>query len=375
MRRLSAVLVCLLVAADVASAQTYHVIAIPLPEGFTENNANGISDTGIVAGSFAPGPHAYVFDPEAGVTALDNLPGGTTSIGFDVDDAGVVVGRAAGLVFANGVFGGADMAVRWTTPTTPVVLASLGDTAAGLAINANGVVAGFESRVAFPLGSSSALAWSATGELLPLDTPAISSRSSAHALNDAGRVVGSYSKSTFETGAFQWDAVGGAVELVGFPDNQHVEAHGVDAAGVAVGASGLFSSDRRAVRWLVPSEPDDLGTLPGDTMSQARAISADGATIVGNSLGASFGDRAFVWTEPLGMRDLNEISDASEIGMTLVYAAAINASGQIAGNGRIGNATRAFVATPVPEPVAAASMIAPVLLWLRWRRAQSAAQK
>jgi hypothetical protein len=75
-----------------------------------------------------------------------------------------------------------------------------------------------------------------------------------------------------------------------------------------------------------------------------------------------------VWTAADGMRDLNALSDAAEVEMTLVEATAINASGQIVGFGEVAAHTHAFLATPVPEAALAWPAFV-ALLWLRRRRA------
>jgi hypothetical protein len=81
---------------------------------------------------------------------------------------------------------------------------------------------------------------------------------------------------------------------------------------------------------------------------------------------------AFLWTPELGMRDLNDLVDASAAGWTLTEAWAINNAGQIAGFGQHGGElTRVpFLLTPVPEPGAAAvtaSLAAGALLSRRRR--------
>jgi probable HAF family extracellular repeat protein len=118
--------------------------------------------------------------------------------------------------------------------------------------------------------------------------------------------------------------------------------------------------------------PVPLGLLPVLPRSVANAINDD-LVVVGYAEDLNFGSsrRAWVWTPASGMRDLNGISDAADAGLTLINAAAINASGQIVGTasvGEFGAYEHAFLATPVPEaPAAWPALGALALLWRRRR--------
>lgn len=144
-----------------------------------------------------------------------------------------------------------------------------------------------------------------------------------------------------------------------------VQAFGINAAGVAVGSSGTDSSNAHATLWV--NAPQDLGVIADNTFNQARAIN-DLGTVVGIADTAA-GRHAMVWTAADGMRDLNDASDAAQIGITLEVASAINASGQIVGNGRIGANVHGFLATPVPESAASWPALG-CLGWLAHRRAR-----
>jgi len=334
------------------AATSYHVVDIGTTGTFTTSIALGINDSGVVVGALSPGNTAYQFTEGGGFVLLDNLAGGSEAIAFDVNDAGVVVGR-------SNVTSGDTQAAIWSTPTTPLQLNSIGgsnfDTA--FDINASGEAAGSAVFIGIPFDTS-AVFWSDTG--VPTDLSAeLNAQGSARALNDAGVVVGIFETAVpSENRAFQWTEASGVDELVGLQGALRTEAYGINSAGVAVGTSGAVDTPSNATRWTTPTTPEDLGLLPGSTRSVARAINDDG-TIVGIAETLT-SQLAFVWTETSGLEDLNDVSDAADIGMTLLRASAINSSGQIVGTGLVGGVEHAFIA---PEFAAAWPALG-VLAWL-----------
>jgi uncharacterized membrane protein len=95
---------------------------------------------------------------------------------------------------------------------------------------------------------------------------------------------------------------------------------------VVVGQSGS------AFRWTAQRGMESLGVLPGADESRALAVSASGQTIVGQSA-----ERAFIWTQDYGMRDLREVlarRGTNLGGWVLFSAVGISADGRtIIGNG------------------------------------------
>lgn len=358
--RLASAVLALLLAAASASAQTYHVVDIGAMEGFPDSTANGINDDGLVVGTlFASDTNtrAFRYTESTGLVVLEGFVPGTPALANAVNDAGVVVGRGA-VAFAG------LSAVRWSSAGVPELLgsaASVSQVISALAVNEAGEAAGSSSTLSFP-PSSSARLWSAAGALVD----GFSNSGSARGINDAGQVVGTFSKTFLTTGAFLWTEADGFVELFGLPDSTTSSASGINAAGVAVGTSGTSSSSTLATVWAPAAQAMSLGVLSGGTRSVANAIS-DPGVIVGFSDTES-GQHAMVWTAADGMRDLNAVSDAAELEMTLRDAKAINTSGQIVGYGEIAGHLHAFLATPVPEAGAAWPAFG-ALLWLRRRRA------
>lgn len=358
--RLASTLLALLLVASSAGAQTYHVVDIGGLEGFPDSSANGINDDGLIVGTLfasATNTRAFRYSESTGIVVLEGFAPGTPALANAVNDAGVVVGRAA-VAFAG------SSAVRWSSEGVPALLgsaATVSQSISALAVNEAGEAVGSSSTITFPPTSSSLL-WSAAGARVE----AFTNSGAARGINDSGQVVGVFSQSFLTTGVYLWNEVDGFIELVGLPDATTSSAFGINAAGVAVGTSGTSSSSTLATRWAPAAQAMSLGVLSGGTRSVANAIS-DPGVVVGFSDTES-GQHAMVWTAADGMRDLNAVSDAAELEMTLQEAKAINTSGQIVGYGEIAGHLHAFLATPVPEAGAAWPAFG-ALLWLRRRRA------
>src|SRR5262249_49284464 len=118
----------------------------------------------------------------------------------------------------------------------------------------------------------------------------------------------------------------------------------INNKGHVAGTSSLAGDETtHAFLWTREKGMQDIGTLPGDFASGGIAIS-DSEQISGISIGPN-GPRVFVWQNG-SMSDLNDLVRPTSL--HLLFAPAINASGQIAGiavdtkNGDI----HGFLATP-----------------------------
>ena len=143
-------------------------------------------------------------------------------------------------------------------------------------------------------------------------------------------------------------------------------ANDINAAGQITGQA----EDNKAYLYTPGQGILTLGELK-DRDTWARGLNDDGH-VVGSATDDIDSDRglAFLWTPELGMRDLNDLVDASAAGWTLTEAWAINNAGQIAGFGQhAGELTRVpFLLTPVPEPGAAAAAFLAAAALLACRR-------
>jgi probable HAF family extracellular repeat protein len=148
-------------------------------------------------------------------------------------------------------------------------------------------------------------------------------------------------------------------------------ANDINAAGQIAGQA----EDYKAYLYTPGQGILTLGELK-DRDTWARGLN-DLGHVVGSATDDIDSDRglAFLWTPELGMRDLNDLVDASAAGWTLTEAWAINNAGQIVGFGQHGgDLTRVpFLLTPVPEPGAAlAASLAAAALLSRRRRVRPA---
>ena len=89
----------------------------------------------------------------------------------------------------------------------------------------------------------------------------------------------------------------------------------------------------------------DLGLLPGDVLGASLAVSEDG-TVVGTSVDATGGQRAFLWKNGV-MSDLNTLIPSGSPFASLWFASAINSRGEIVGYGLTnGGDVHGFLAVP-----------------------------
>ena len=186
-------------------------------------------------------------------------------------------------------------------------LGTLGGTLSnGIGVSQNGQVVGASELACYC--TSHPFLW-AEGTLHDLGTLGQGGSSAAMAINELGQVVG------YSVGRpFLWSRESGMTDLGFFG-----QANDVNNRAQVV---GLMSSPPHAFRWQAGALLD-LGTLGGTGTSIADSINDQGE-IVGQASG-----RAFLWTEPSGMRDLGTLDGTS--GGTSA-AAAINDRGQIVGD-------------------------------------------
>jgi len=186
-------------------------------------------------------------------------------------------------------------------------------------------------------GDPRAFRWTATDGMQDLGTLGGAQSSARGASADGSVVVGT---SRFDSSAsnrvFRWTAAGGMQDL-GITSLGGMSADGSVIAGTEAS---------RAIRWTAAGGLQDLGDL-GGTSDTADAVSADGGTIAGRVSNSGTGvERAFLWTESLGMVDLNVYLPAVGIDLTnwhLKEATHLSADGSvIVGKGRFDGETRIF---------------------------------
>lgn len=163
---------------------------------------------------------------------------------------------------------------------------------------------------------SEAFRWTVGGGVQGLgDLPGGAFFSGARAVSRDGSVVVGVSIATLGSEAFRWNVVSGMQTLGELPGGGHdATAYGVSADGsTVVGWSRGVPNDAQAFRWTSSGGMQSLG-LGG----VAYGVSADGRMVVGegNAPGSAAGIEAFLWTEGVGVRRLQEVLE-TDYGLNL----------------------------------------------------------
>ena len=316
----------LLASASQANASGYTFTDLgTLPEG-SLSGANGINDSGQVAG-WSDGPimsdSLYELRPSRATIWNGTTPtelGGSSIWGSratGINDSGQVVGAIS--YGKGGVY-----AFIWNG-TTPTELR--GDSATG--INDSGQVVGYSDYNAF--------IWNGT---TPTDLGMGGPYSSANGINNSGQVVGEYQYPDGRLHAVIWNGTTPT-------DLGYGSAIGINDSGQVVGYSETPDGRFYATIWN-GTTPTDLGTL-GGSYSEANGIN-DSGQVVGSSY--TFGNSAVhatIWngTAPTDLNSFLSLSEVTE-GWVLKTANDINDNGWIVGDAHnsITGVDRAFLLTP-----------------------------
>lgn len=224
---------------------------------------------------------AYVWEPPGNVKTLGTIGQAPyTSIGYDINDAGVIVGQAGAYAF------------RWTPPGPMEQLGSHASSIldAAYAVNNGGTAAGvinsgMDWLVYWNAGDTSYIQPKHPG---PAPIKGMPLNGEAKDINNSLEMVGDY----VGVQAFYWRAFPNVLTvLADLPGSIGSAANAINEAGVIVGSSTV-GGEHRAVRWPSHMSPaQDLGTL-GGSWSIATDINQAGV-IVGSSSTASGAMRAF----------------------------------------------------------------------------------
>jgi probable HAF family extracellular repeat protein len=176
-------------------------------------------------------------------------------------------------------------------------------------------------------------------------------------INDNGQAVGasgtcansSLPPLAFGPHAVLWDKDGSAHDLGNLGSTKLNMALSINNQGQVVGLSSLTPESSpffgtHAFLWTRTEGMRDLGTLPGDVVSVGSGIN-DKGQIVGPSFDADGNPRPYLWQNGV-MTDLNTLVPANSP-LYLLWAAGINARGEIAGFGvNHSGDVHAFLAIP-----------------------------
>lgn len=329
-------MMCWLGAAVSAWSAPYYLIQSIGPVGY-ESQATGINDAGMVVGNYELPDGTYrTFVWQNGVvTPLGTPAEAINARGMAINANGQVAG------YIDTASGG--RVALWSSLPSPVILGS----GYAMAINNSGDVAGM--RIA-PDGSGSAYV-TQNGAEISLGQPAGGGWSTATGLNGAGGVSGTAMDSNGDMRAFSM--INGGTALLGGAGGANSYANAINGAGTVAGSAQRADGTMRAVIWNGIA-PTLLGSL-GGTNSYAYGINGSGA-VVGYGDLAGGGTAAFVYDNG-ALYDLN-LRIAGGSGWQLRDAMAINASGQIVGRGLFEGVEQAYLLTPM-TPLAAADAVEP----------------
>jgi probable HAF family extracellular repeat protein len=234
-----------------------------------------------------------------GIGSLDGVGGGFRSIAYDVSaDGSVVVGEAAS--------NSGRAAFRWTSIDG---MAGLGYLPGGNSFSRANAVSADGSVIVGDARSSSrfeAFRWNSMDGMVGLGHLFVGNTASlARAVSSDGSIIVGQGLTGQGGGAFRWTHVDG-ISGIGDPSGENFlsTARDVSADGsVVVGTSG-----NEAFHWTDAGGWTGLGELPGGLFnSHAFAVSADGSTVVGADQISGLSFEGFRWTSTEGMVGLGDL--------------------------------------------------------------------
>ncbi|MFL6630921.1 MAG: HAF repeat-containing protein [Massilia sp.] len=328
--------------------------------GTADSVGYGINASGQVVGyltTLGGNEHAFLYN---NISTLDlGTLGGITSVAYGISDAGQVVGGAenvAGYLRPFSYAGG-----------TMSDLGTLGGPSGfASAINNHGQIVGLADTAA--AGPRAFLV--AGGTMQDLGTLPSSGEfySNANAINDHGKIAGGSSAGEFTPPEPPFHAFvrccDGRLTDLGTFGGQYSEAFGINELGEVVGVAATASLMTDHAFLYSHGVMHDIGTLEPGGEGYAEAFDINNLSqAVGRAFGSAPTGLGFLY-EGGAMVALDTLIDPTS-GWTVVDARSINDAQQIAGTACMAglcHAVRLDLVSPVPEPDAAAMLVAGLAL-------------
>ena len=282
-----------------ASATTYRVVVLSIPEG-THGFANDVNAAGQVAGSVSTGSvrNAVTWSPPDYVMRVLPSEDAAGTNALKISDGGDIIGTAA---FAdnpltNVMWKSDGTFVRMAAPTRPRVSDMVVD------INIRGTVVGWRGRFT----TDRTVVWPNPQTLRVPGT--IPDGNDATAVNDSGMVVGLQSGLPLPMYAFRWTPGGGYQLLGDLPGGEELSgANDVNNSGQIVG-NGTSDIGDRAVLWDADGTIHDLGSLPGVTTNYYASRINNFGDVIGFTEPGNY----WLWTSGTGMLSIDSLIDPND---------------------------------------------------------------
>lgn len=294
--------------------------------------ARRMNDSAQVVGTMVNGRQTAMLYKD-GVLRDISPPNADVSAAHDINNLGDVVGEVFFCTFVGPNCTGRNTKGFIYRNNTYTIMSTLGgDQSRAFGINDSRQVTGYSETL--PSGQDHAFIFQ-NGTFQDLGPSIGSPTSYSYSINAGGQVAG------FANGAFLY--TNGSAQVF----EQNGSANDVNNAGQVVGNFGGNDDGSGRAFLFSGGIRQDLGTLPlGHNYSSGYAINNLGQ-VVGNSSVSWFtneDERAFIYSQGV-MQDLNTLIPAGS-GWMLKWAADINDSGQIVGNGTLNGQDHAFLLTP-----------------------------
>jgi hypothetical protein len=323
------------------SATRYEVVDIGALTGLPFSAGLSVSNSGFVAGDGSNGinfSQGFIWRGDIGLRWLNHPSGAGQTAAFEVNDAGQVVGTAAG-----GVLWNADGSVSHEFPTSVNGL------------NNAGLVTGTRNTQT----SQTAYIWDGSYTDLGIPAPAISSQ--GYDINDVGQVAGTLNGGqAFDAfadapTAFLWSAANGFTTITTSPSFSQIGVGDLSNPGmvVGVGYSGSSTANSTAWKWDALTGFSPLSNLPSATRGVAHAVNDSGiiagSDVVDNSI--PFGT---LWDEQGNIYKADDLLAPDFSAWRIISLRGINNQGWLTGEALPPGSTNsvAVLLRPIPEPAA-----------------------